>query len=461
MNRRNIIIIALVVVAILLGVGAYFYFSKKPSTPSTGGAPSFPTESGGIPSSFGGENGSGETTEGGSGTSFGPGAGGTLPRLYELHKAPVAGVGIFETGKSPLLYVSARYLERGLGNIFETPLASLTETRVSNETHQGIAEALWGNGGQSVVIRYLDNQIDNLIKTHVLNLSIGTSFTGMSTTTASTQTMFLKTEEVFLPDAIPFLSVSQDKSDKIFYLEDLGISTAGLVSGYRNSNPTNIFNSAFSEWLPQMPNQNLVTLTTKPSAKVPGYLFFLTPKTKAVTRILGGINGLTTLTSPDGKFVLYSQTGDGAPDLLSYDVSKKQSSQLSLQTLPEKCVWSQKNLTVVYCAVPQSISQGTYPDQWYQGVLSFSDALWRIDVSTQNTQMIMTPGDYNAPSLDMTDLTVSSDDSYLVFLNKISGTPWVYRLIETVQPVPPPFLGTTTPLVSPSPISPDMQLIKQ
>lgn len=459
MTRRNIIIAIVSILAVLLVAGGAYWFLSGKTTPAAPGSGSFfPGESSGTSS---GTTGTSQSSETPATSIYIPGSGAPLPRLYELHKNPVAGVGFSETGKGVLYSLSARYIERSLGNIFETPLATLAESRISNETHQGVAEAFWGNNGQSVVIRFIDKQIDDLIKTHILNLSTPTLSLGTSTSAVGTASAFVKSEEIFLPDNIPFLSIAGDNSNKLFYLQNLG-SVAGLVTDFKNKVATNIFSSVFTEWLPQFPNQKLVTVTTKPSASIPGHLFFLNLTTKAVTKVLGGINGLTTLTSPDGKFVLYSETKDGVPQLSVFDTIKKQSSQLPPRTLPEKCVWAQAKNPVVYCAVPQSLPQGVYPDQWYQGVVSFSDALWQIDVSTQNAQKIMTPDNLGAPALDMTNLSLSSDGSYLLFINKTSGTPWVYRLSDSLsQTINHSASSTTAPsIASPSPITPDMQLIK-
>ena len=218
-----------------------------------------------------------------------------------------------------------------------------------------------------------------------------------------------------------------------------------------SSGVSTIFNSAFTEWLPQFPNQQLVTLTTKPSATVPGHLFFVDLKTKSVTKILGGRNGLTTLTSRNGKLTLFAEIKNGVPELSFYDVTKKVSHPLYLQTLPEKCVWGVKNTTLAYCAVPQTIPSATYPDQWYQGLVTFSDSMWEIDTTTFNTRKILVPSNLGAPALDIINLALSSNDAYLLFMNKVTGTPWVYTIAEPLLPKAE---------VSPSAITPDMQKLR-
>ncbi len=414
MNKKTLSFVAVAIILVLIGLGIYFYLSKKaPSGPLDGLFPGL-----GSPTTPNPNVGDGENTN----IPFTRDLRASLPRLYELHKTPVAGAGFIESGKAPGLLVKTRYIERGLGHIYETPLDTLSKNRISNETLPRLSEALWGNGGKSVVIRSFD-EAGGIIKTRILNLGeVPTSFAqGTSTKQASS---FIQTEEVFLPDYIPFVAVVEDGSDKLFYLENGVESAVGSTANFRGAG-TSIFSSSFTEWLPQFPNQKLITLTTKPSASVLGHFFFLDTQTKAITKILDSINGLTTLTSRDGKLVLFSETKKGVPELFVYNIAKKETSQLFIQTLPEKCVWSTQEPAVVYCAVPQITPPAQYPDQWYQGLISFSDSLWKINTVTFITEKI-----YALPSLDLINPVISSGDAYLLFMNKVSGTPWVFRMAE-------------------------------
>lgn len=453
MDRKKIIVIISIIIIALLG-GAYWYFSnKKPSaTPS----PQFPGESGlGAPST-----GSEETPWGGD-QFFTPGQGKPLPRLYELHKEPVAGVGFFETGKGTSHTLSARYIERGLGHIYETSLYTFVESRIVNETRSRISEALWGNGGKSVVIRFFDEKL-GVIKTRIINIGSPLVSHAQSTSTQDFLDGFLKTEEVYLPDYIPFMATSEEGADKLFYLENSASSASGSTATFK-SGASKIFASTFTEWLPQFPNQNLVTLTTRPSANIPGHMFFLDTKTKALTKVLGGINGLTTLTNHDGKFILYSETQNKLPELSLYDYEEKTSRPLYIQTIPEKCAWGMKEIKVLYCALPQKFAPMEYPDQWYQGLSSFSDELWRIDTEAGTIKKILTPSSLGAPALDIVNPVLSSDDQHLLFMNKVSGTPWVYSIVEPSQQNATPALSsstTTKATVPESVVTSDMQKLK-
>ena len=442
MDRRTLIIILTVVIVILLGVGIYLYSKNPSAAPTTGDL--FP--GGSNPAVVPAGEGEEEVN-----IRFTPGSGQALPRLYRLHNTPVSGIASFETGKGSDHNISARYIERGLGHIYETVLSTYAENRIVNETRSKISEALWGRSGQSVVIRSLDENNSEIIKTRIINLgSTTTSFSDATST--PTQEGFINTEEILLPDYIPFTAVAEDGSDRIFYLENSTVSAVGTTVSFKNASPASVFKSSFTEWIPQFPNQKLVTLTTKASGEVPGHFFFLDPKTKSVTKILSNVNGLTTLTSRDGKSVLYSESKDQGLILSVYDTVNKEIRSVSLQTLPEKCAWSVKSPEIAYCAVPKTLSSSLYPDRWYQGVLSFSDDLWVVDTRTTITKRLLNPEALGVSNLDMTNLTLSSGDEYLLFMDKNTGKPWVYRLTEEAPPVA---TATTTPAqIAPAPIPP-------
>ena len=400
MNKRTIIIAGGVLGTLLLGVGLYFYFKTK----STGEGGTFPGPATGLERTP-------ATGEEETNIPFTPGSDKPLPRLYQLHKIPVSGVTFYETGKNETLAQNARYIERSLGHIYQTSVATYKESRLTNETHPRVIEALWGNNGQSLVLRSLDQGLEESITSTLLDITDPS-----------------KPVEHNLPDSIPFMATSEDGSNTLFYLENGYNLAVGSIASLQGKDSTKVFRSSFTEWLPQFPNKNLVTLTTRPSAKIPGYLFFLNPSTKTVQKILTNVTGLTTLTNGDGKLVAYSETNDGAPKLSVYNVSQKDSSALPFWTLSEKCVWGKANNKVIYCAVPKNSQDVDFPDAWYQGAVVFSDEIWKFNTETGLSTRLLSLEDPETPRLDMQNLTISSDDAYILFMNKITGTPWIFRI---------------------------------
>jgi hypothetical protein len=93
-----------------------------------------------------------------------------------------------------------------------------------------------------------------------------------------------------------------------------------------------------------------------------------------------------------------------------------------LTTLTTKCIW--QNDTVIFCAVPQEITSGQYPDDWYQGNVIFNDSFWSINITENSTSNIISP----SQKFDAYNLLVSPDGAYLYFINKLDGMLWSYRM---------------------------------
>ncbi len=308
-----------------------------------------------------------------------------------------------------------RYVARTTGNIYQTFADKIDERRFSGTIIPKVYEAYFGAKGESVVMRYL--KIDErTIATFVGSLPkelLGGDSTDTNEVKGS-----------FLPENITDISISPDAL-KIFYLFNTGEIATGITAGMLGNKKLQVFDSPFTEWLSWWPNSKMITLTTKPSGGVLGYMYAIDPEKKNLIRILGDISGLTTLTSPSGKLVLYSNSN---LSLSIYDINAKESSPVSLRTLPEKCVWG-KTSEVIYCAVPKFVVPGLYPDTWYQGEVSFGDQLWKIDLATGNTSMLLDP--VSVPAGEETDgikLTLDEAENYLFFVNKKDSYLWLFDL---------------------------------
>jgi len=192
---------------------------------------------------------------------------------------------------------------------------------------------------------------------------------------------------------------------------------------------TQIYDSTFSEWLLQPITNDITLITTKASQTVPGYVYEINTAQKTFKKILGDMNGLTTNISPDGKNILYSSSTNTGFTLNLYNRDTGSQRRLGVTTLPEKCAWNTTN-TMVYCAVPDVIVDGTYPDNWYQGLIRFTDSLWSINPSTGATNRITSFSNYSETGIDAIDLKVTTSDRYLFFRNKSDKTLWVVDLFQ-------------------------------
>jgi len=209
---------------------------------------------------------------------------------------------------------------------------------------------------------------------------------------------------------------------QMFFLEPSSSGVVGIVANSDGTNQKQIFQSPLTEWMPQWVNKTTIAMTTLASTNADGYMYFLDPTTGNFTKILGPIQGLTTLTSPDAETVLYSQSTDDGFVTKTYAIATGTTQTLSVATLPAKCVWETQSSLM--CGVPESIPTGQYPDNWYEGSVSFGDDIWSIDTITGSTSNLLSPNQ----QFDIINPGMSPDDQYFYFINKIDGTLWSYRL---------------------------------
>lgn len=223
------------------------------------------------------------------------------------------------------------------------------------------------------------------------------------------------------------VAVSSPDTTHAFYLLPQTDTTAGITHNLATGEREQVFSSSISEWWPQWVSATQITLTTKPSATVPGYVYSVNPVDKAFTRLLGNINGLTTNTSPDGSKTIYSESTGTSFRTIIYTFDTRSSIELSMPTLPEKCTWGQDSITL-YCGIPQALGPASYPDHWYQRRLSFSDSLWMIHAETGETTLLVNPLEEVGEDLDVIAPKLDSKELYLFFIDKTTQEPWVLTL---------------------------------
>lgn len=330
-----------------------------------------------------------------------------VPEVRQISASPVAGATTFLRGNSEII----RYMERGNGNVFETRADSLATTRLSNMTVPRVQEAFWFGSGRGIILRYLDGE---KLKTYSALIA---------TTTSGGEG---KLSGVFLPDTIAEIAVNPG-GNKIFYLEKSGTGSLGTLANPDGSNAAKIFSSPISRWNISWPNEGALFFTTKPVESAAGFSYLFDIKTRAFTRVLGDLFGLSSLPSPDAKSFFY--LAEGTPfEFSALSNSSGASLQTPLATFPEKCVWGKKS-ALLYCGVPfGSLAQGAL-EAWYRGDLPLSDGLWSLDVKTNVGKLITTFGK-TEKDMDITEPLLTPNETHFLFINKNDLTLWSVRISQ-------------------------------
>lgn len=407
LTRRNIII-AGVILVIIIGVLVWFglkngeekggggFLGLFPSAPGAGtpagapGTPGQPAASGGL-----------ET--------------GNLPLSPETAKALPIGtlLRLSSDNISSLVGVgstSVRYhknIPENLGHLFERHTDGTNEERrISNFTIPQVLRVVWAPDGKRAVIFYnLDNQTRKLLIDY-------------STTTPKTN---------FLPDTILDVAFSPD-SKSIAFINNLTDSQNIFVAASDFRNQRKVFDNNVPGFEISWPAANIIALKTKSSYAVRGFLYTVNPSTGAFSKIAEGL-GLDAVWSTDALGALYSAS-DSDGNLLNLkfvDIKTGETKELGARTVAEKCAFSRTQKNLAYCAVPKvaptlGSEQASLPDAWWQGKVSFQDNFVLIDISTGKVST------FTPTNFDIINPKPISDDSWLLFRDKLTGSLWSVKL---------------------------------
>lgn len=339
-----------------------------------------------------------------------------VPRLRKISSEPVAGAAIWNTGTTSIV----RFVEKGTGNVYEVASDSVKVERLTNTTIPKVVRAFWLPDGSGFLAQTLvpDSEI---IETSFVKLQ-----KNKATSTEEILTPFSTTISK-LPTGIKELSIKPDGS-KIFYY------TAGSVSEWFTADPdgtkaTKVMTHPLTEWLPKWLSGNTVALQTKSSAGLPGFVYTFDVSSKALKKTGPGVLGLSSNMNSDGSFNLVSSSRS-LPQLFLINNKTSASTPIQAGTLAEKCVWLEEKTPTAYCAVPNNLPTGKYPDDWYQGLVSTNDSIQRIDLSKDIYFNIADLSSLSNQKIDVVDINISPDESHLIFRNKVDGYLWMLRIEE-------------------------------
>lgn len=334
-----------------------------------------------------------------------------VPLLRQLTSLPISGAtSLTDEGG----VVKVRYVDQASGNIHEVTAADVKRERLTNTTIPTIYEAIFNYNGQSLIFRYLDDEMN--IKSFRATIIPGED--GVA-----------KLDGSFLIDNIKEITTSPNNK-KIFYLTEFEDRVIGITENFDGSGKEQIFEHSLKQWLVEWQQDNTFIFTTKPSVLVPGYSFLFTEKEGVLKRVVGGLLGLTTQYSSTLNNVIITYNDAAGLQTRLYKRGAETIEPFPLTVLPEKCLWSTEDTVIVYCGAPETFPQGDYPDGWYKGEFSFADNLWRINIETGEVSFLVSPQDFSGVEIDVINLFLSGNEDYLFFTNKKDGTLWGLRLFE-------------------------------
>jgi hypothetical protein len=400
---RNIKLLFSVGIILLVVMGVALFFTFRQSQTNHGGS--------------GGALGRGGTLPNGNGTASGnniniSGSGSDVPfsapitdeekkKLVQLSKDPVIGPTMNKDGNRVL------YFKQGTGNLYETTLdGNGGENRLSNVTIKNISAAQWSQSKTYALVSSLATSTINNFWVHIT-----------STTTIQTggyQSTLLSA--AFSPS-----------EDKLASIVKAGSLYAITISNPDGKSAKNIFSTDIPDFEISWPSKTILTLKTKSSAFAQSLFGTIPVAGGPISVISSEEKGFDIVWAPDGVRYLAGQSlregRDIKLEIRSLD-GKSDIIELSSKTLPEKCVFSKKDKTLLYCAIPANRGREPLPDAWWQKKTEFLDTLWSVNLTTGESKQLLSGGGF-----DMTHIFTSPNENYIFFVNKKDSTLWSLRLL--------------------------------
>ncbi|MDP3763901.1 MAG: hypothetical protein Q8Q92_04690 [bacterium] len=403
--RKILIVLIAIISTILVAFFGWYFFFRNPNIPAEVAIRdilpfgSAPTPSGvGVPTSD--PTGASEEIEE---ISSRP-----ATNLFRISNTPVAGAVIFTKNNQTIV----RYVDRATGHIYDTDLATLAKTKVTNQTLPKIYEAYFRPDGNAVLLRSLNNDSD-VVENLFLTL----------TPPKATSTLYA-VSSVALRGNIGAVATA-DSGNTLFYA--LRDTSTIISSTFNGTGARTLLTSPFTDWRLAVAGNNLVVYT-KASASAAGYAYTLNTTSRVFTKILGPLNGLVVVPNNLGNRVMYSYTENNVTRAFAKNLTNNALTEILPTTLAEKCVWSIRQTGILFCAAPIDEQVTGEPDNWYRGETHFSDRIWLFDTNIDIAQVLVEPKQSFNVDIDVIDPKLSPDENYLVFINKTDLSLWALKL---------------------------------
>ncbi|OHB14881.1 MAG: hypothetical protein A2431_02960 [Candidatus Zambryskibacteria bacterium RIFOXYC1_FULL_39_10] len=340
-----------------------------------------------------------------------------IQELRKISNEPVAGAIVFNIGTTSVV----RFVEKGTGNVYEARSDSNQILRLTNTTIPKIVRAFWLPSGSGFLAQTLMAE-NEIIETNFVKLNKNQASSTVESLTPYSTTIGK------LPTDIKEITIKPDGS-KIFYYTVSNSVSNWYVSNPDGTNSSLVASNPLTEWLPKWIAGNVVMMQNKGSSKSLGYTYSFDVSTKNFKKVGTGAAGISSNPNSDGSLSLISN-GGSLPKLFLVDNKETTITAVSEYTLAEKCVWFKEKSPSVLCAVPYDVPRGDYPDVWYKGLVSTYDDIKRIDLTLNTSSDVANLYGLSDEQIDVVDISLSPDETHLIFRNKIDGYLWLLRIEE-------------------------------
>lgn len=300
-----------------------------------------------------------------------------------------------------------RFQERATGHIYDVFEFLRAPQKISNQTETKIYNTIFTSNKNQFLMQTLNSnneQITTISSNLVFSSTTGTSLTKSTVSNSISDFVF-----------------NPGTNKLIYSTKQNGVSNI-YTSNTDRTNEKLILTLSFNEFLLDIINSNEILVTTKASYSSPGYAYILNINTGNFNKLIGNLPGLLVKMSPDKKYYIYSQSEQTRPSVRLVETQSKTTRLLTIDTLPEKCVFSKKDSSA-YCFGSLIYKSAKYPDDWYKGKVFNSDSLYKIDLASGEIKALYNFEEDNL-TFDVINPQITQNDTFIIFENKYDLTLW-------------------------------------
>ena len=385
--KRILIIVIIILIIALIGLLVYNFLIKKSTTQEN--------EGGGLPEGQQNEeNGAVEEEE-----NIQPQS---EVRIKTISQEPVFSP-TMTSDKTKIVYYF-----RSNGNVWQSNFDGSDLSQTSTIILENLVKVIWSPDKNKVITIFQDN-LENISK----------YFYSYTTQKA-----------LPLDKYINYITWSPD-SKKIAYQYQNDFTDNNNIS---TANPdgtkyTTLLKTRMKNLIVEWPKGSDIFLREKPSGIAQSSLYSLNTLSKSFNNIMPNVYGLSVKWSSEGNKILYSKTNSkgGSIGIFIADRNGTNEKSANIQTLAEKCAWSQ-DTRYIYCAIPKNIADARIlPDDFYKGTFIGDDELYKINIGTGEKINILEKESL-IETFDAIDLFLSPQENYLFFVNKNNGLLYSIKL---------------------------------
>jgi hypothetical protein len=140
------------------------------------------------------------------------------------------------------------------------------------------------------------------------------------------------------------------------------------------------------------------------------------------------ISGPGLTAEGNARYIAFTTMSSVEPVSYFRDIINGSTTQSSVVAEPSKCVMGIKYPLLMYCGYEITQYGNNFPDDWYKGTRSFSDRIWQINLTTNQTKQLVSPLVIAGRDVDIIDMSLGADEKELFFRNKNDNTLWQYEI---------------------------------